>query len=140
MATSGPQINAVMHGLNGLAANFYAKNKNAAKYVKDVVGRNAALIQTRTIDLCPKDTFYMSEHVRADFSKDGYNVVIGWDAKDFLGTLDEKGHARAFYPPYVEFGTRHMMAQPSLSIAYQEQIPIYRQELNAALRRAMEGI
>lgn len=119
-----------------LRANLAAALERAKKEMKREVGESAARLQTRTIDLCPKRTFYMSEHVRADFSAGGYTYSVGWLATDFIGTRDAKGNRRAFYPPFVEFGTRHMRAQPSLSIAYREEEPRFKAALAKALSTA----
>ncbi|MEO7102876.1 MAG: HK97-gp10 family putative phage morphogenesis protein [Gemmatimonadaceae bacterium] len=130
-------VDVTVQNVDGLIANIVAKNKTALKLILAAVGNSAARLQQRTIDLCPKDTFYMSEHVRADFSENGYTYEVGWDAKDFLGTIDEKGRPRAFYPYFVELGTRHMAAQPSLGIAFAEEQPRYKAELANAMARAI---
>lgn len=126
-------------GIDGLEARLAKGGKAARAAILKVVGESAARIHQRTVDLCPKRTFYMAEHVRTDFSEGGFIFETGWDASDFLGTVDERGQPRSFYPFFVEFGTRHMAAQPSLSIAFLEEEPRYKSELDAALRRALEG-
>lgn len=121
---------------DGLKVNLARAFTSAKKAIKVSVADAADRITQRTIDLCPKDTFYMSEHVRTTFSESGYVFTVGWDARDFIGTTDEKGHLRAFYPFFVEFGTRHMRAQPSLSIAYAEEKPRFARGLAAAMKNA----
>lgn len=131
-------VSLTVRGVEGLAANFQATNARVQRNVRDVNGRSAARLHARTVDLCPKDTFFMSEHVRTDFSAGGLTFETGWDASDFIGTTDEDGNERSFYPPYVEFGTMHQRAQPSLTLAYIEEEPRYKQELSEALRSAIE--
>lgn len=121
---------------DALKANLGRLLKSAKKAVRLSVSEAADRITARTIDLCPKDTFYMSEHVRTTFSKAGFTFTVGWDALDFIGTTDDKGQLRSFYPFFVEFGTRHMRAQPSLSIAYVEERPRYQAALAAAMKNA----
>lgn len=128
-------LEAKVANIDGIVANFHAANAGIQRDVLALVGDTAARIHQRTVDLCPKKTFYMSEHVRTDFSDGGYTVETGWDAGDFLGTTDAQGHARSFYPFYVEFGTRHMRAQPSLSLAYREQTADFSARLSDILRR-----
>jgi HK97 gp10 family phage protein len=128
-----------LDSLEGLVANFYATNRRIQKEVKELVGDIASKIHQRTVDLCPKDTFYMSEHVRTDFSDQGYTFEVGWDAADFLGTFDAKGRPRAFYPFFVEFGTKKMRAQPSLSLAWKEVTPEFSGRLNTILSRATQS-
>jgi HK97 gp10 family phage protein len=124
-----------VQNIDGIVANFHAASAGVQRDVLALVGDFGARMEQRTVDLCPKRTFYMSEHVRTDFSDAGYTVETGWDASDFLGTTDAHGHPRSFYPPYVEFGTRHMRAQPSLTLAWNELSPAFAQQLSDILRR-----
>jgi HK97 gp10 family phage protein len=132
-------ISVTILGMEGLEARLARGGKKARAAILAVVGESASRMHQRTHDLCPKDTFYMSEHIRTDFSKGGFVFETGWDAKDFLGHKNPvtKQIIRAFYPFYVEFGTRTMSAQPSLSIAYREEAPKYKAALERALRRAL---
>jgi HK97 gp10 family phage protein len=127
-------------GVDALVARFERGGKAAREAILRVVGESAARLHQRTVDLAPKRSGYMAEHVRTDFSRSGLSFETGWDASDFLGTIDEHGRERPFYPLYVEFGTRHMAAQPSLSIAYAEEEPLFKAELSEALRRALDGL
>jgi HK97 gp10 family phage protein len=122
--------------LDGLVSRFDNARSKIRREVKAAVGRSAARLQSRVIDICPKDTFYMSEHVRADFTPSGLVVRVGWDARDFLGTEDDKGRRRSFYPFFVEYGTRHMTGRFPLTRATREEEPLFRAELNRALQSA----
>ena len=133
-------VSVTVVNLDGLTARLERGGKKARQAILDAVGESAARLEQRTIDLCPKDTGYMAEHVRTDFSDKGFIFETGWDATDFEGTTDAQGHPRSFYPFFVEFGTRHMAAQPSLSIAYAEEEPRYKAALDDALRRALESV
>ena len=126
--------------LDGLTARLERGGKAARQAILDAVGESAARLEQRTIDLCPKASGYMSEHVRTDFSNAGFIFETGWDQSDFLGTTDEQGHPRSFYPFFVEFGTKHMAAQPSLSIAYAEEQPRYMAALDKALADALNNV
>jgi hypothetical protein len=123
---------------SGLEAYLAAGGRRARQAILDAIGESAARIYQRTVDLCPKDTFYMSEHVRTDFSAGGFIAENGWDARDFIGTQDAHGKPRAFYPFYVEFGTRHMRARPSLSIAFAEEAPRFTRSLERAVRQVVD--
>lgn len=124
--------------LDSVVSNINSIRGKMRQAAKDAVGRSAARLQSRVIDICPKDTFYMSENVRADFSQSGLTYDVGWDARDFLGTLDEKHHPRSFYPFYVEFGTRKMRARYPLTRATREEEPLFYAELSRAIGRAAE--
>ena len=133
-------VNVTVVNLDGLTARLERGGKRARQAILDAVGESAARLEQRTIDLCPKLSGYMAEHVRTDFSNKGFIFETGWDAQDFLGTTDAEDKPRAFYPFYVEFGTRHMAAQPSLSIAYAEEEPRYKAALSEAMHRALDDL
>lgn len=126
--------------VDGLTARLERGGKKARQAILDAVGESAARLESRTIDLAPKLSGYMAEHVRTDFSKGGFIFETGWDATDFEGTTDANGHPRSFYPFFVEFGTKHMAAQPSLSIAYAEEEPRYKAALSEAMRKALDDL
>lgn len=121
---------------DGLIANLQQVYSRVRREIKVVVGDSASRIEQRTIDLCPKRSFYMSEHVRTKFSKTGYTYTVGWTADDFIGTTDATGQPRSFYPFFIEFGTRRMRARPSLSIAYKEEEPRFKAGISKALSEA----
>ena len=132
-------VSVTVVNVDGLTARLERGGKKARQAILDAVGESAARLEQRTIDLCPKRSFYMSEHVRTDFSDKGFVFETGWDARDFEGTTDENGRPRSFYPVFVELGTRKMAAQPSLSIAFAEEEPRYKAALDDALRRALDN-
>lgn len=39
------------------------------------------------------------------------------------------------YAPYVEFGTRFMLAQPYLGPAFQKQLPIFKKDLSKLVKK-----
>ncbi len=123
---------------DSLKANLARAQEGAKKAILHAVGEAASKIAQRTIDLCPKRTFFMSQNVRTDFSLHGYAFTVGWWATDFLGSVDNAGRQRSFYPLFVEFGTRHMVAQPSLTIAYQEEEPRFKRSLEIAMKNAYD--
>ena len=46
--------------------------------MKATIGEYAAKQTAMAIDLCPKDTFFMADHIRVEFSRGGYSYQIGW--------------------------------------------------------------
>lgn len=137
MAHSGDfSIDLKVSNYAGLIARLEQGGKAARAEILKAVGESASRMYQRTYDLAPKKTFFMVEHLRTDFSKGGFTFETGWVATDFLGTTDEKGNSRAFYPPFVELGTRHMRAQPSLSIAFREEEPRFKAAISRALDKA----
>jgi len=38
------------------------------------------------------------------------------------------------YSPYVEYGTRFMRAEPAVRPAFEEQVPIFKQDMEAIMK------
>lgn len=119
-------------GAAAVAANFYARDRAAQMAIKRVVRRNGVALHERARALCPVDTGFMRSQLRLAFSEQGYVYEVGWDEQDFSAA------GLAFYPVYVEFGTRFQAAQPSLFPAREQQDPIFRRELRAELSAAIQ--
>lgn len=113
-----------------VALQLRAFSKSAREGIRDVVGEYGAKQHARTYDLCPKDTFFMADHIRTVFSKGGYHYQTGWYEREF------RAAGRAFYPPFQEYGTRFMSAQPCLFPARDEILPRFNRALAAAIRKA----
>lgn len=112
------------------AANFRAMDATLQEEVVHLVAESGQLTKELTQFFCPVRTGFMRAHVRVWFGERGYSFEVGWDAADFL----EAG--LAFYPIFVEFGTRFAAAQPSLFPAYFEVQPGFVADLTEAIRRS----
>jgi HK97 gp10 family phage protein len=108
---------------SGLAANFYAAERDVVEAMRAAAERAAELVQQVVQMTCAVDTGFMRDHVRVYRSPNGLVWEVGWDATDFFNA------GLAFYPWFVEFGTRFMAAQPSLLPAYDYVVPIYQQDV-----------
>jgi HK97 gp10 family phage protein len=118
----------------GLAANFHAADRDVQDAMREIMDRGADLIVDITKQLVPRDTGFMGDHVAKRRVAGGLGYEVGWDASDFIAA------GLAFYPVFVELGTRMMAAQPSLGPAYNYATPIIQQDARAILRRAIERI
>lgn len=78
------------------------------------------------------DTGFMHDHVRVEYTPQGYAFEGGWNQDDF----DAAG--LAFYPPFVELGTSRMQARPSIEPAYREVAARLDADLAATLRASLE--
>lgn len=116
----------------GLVANFHAADKRVQWAVRDLVRETALEVQELTRFLCPVRTGFMRDHVRHWISDKGFAFEVGWDAQDFFDA------GLAFYPYFVEYGTRKMAAQPSLTPAYEHAQEHFWQDLGRVLRDALE--
>jgi HK97 gp10 family phage protein len=115
-----------------LVANFYAAERDIVTAMQLAV-RNAADLVQQVVQLtCAIDTGFMRDHVRVYVSPGGLAWQVGWDASDFFAA------GLAFYPWFVEFGTRYMAAQPSLGPAYEYVAPIYQAEVADLVGLAVE--
>lgn len=120
-----------VQGVEGLIANIYAADPLIKDAVRQVNQRAGKTIRERTQATCAYDTGFMSEHVKDVYTPSGLAFEVGWDATDFY---------EAGKPPYfefLEFGTVHMAAQPSLIPAYDEYSSTYADELGVAIREAI---
>lgn len=127
----GLHMELAVRDLSGLVANFYAAEAAVLEAFKQAARNAAELIQQVVQSICAVDTGFMREHVRAWFTQSGLGFEVGWDASDFLGA------GLAFYPFFVEFGTRYMAAQPALMPAYDYVAPMYQQDVAELVRVAL---
>lgn len=119
---------------SGLAANFYAADREITRAMQRVVRDGAQLVQDVTQALSPVDTGFMQAHVRQTITRSGLAFEVGWDASDFFAI------GEAFYPFFQEFGTVKMRAQPSLGPAYRYAAPIIAADSRAVLAAAIQRI
>jgi HK97 gp10 family phage protein len=111
-----------------VAANFKHYDEGSHKVIRELVREAGQYCHDLTVFLCPVDTGFMRDHVRVLYGKEGYSFEVGWLEEDFLAA------GLAFYPIFVEFGTRFMAAQPSLVPAYQDTKEWFVPALGDALR------
>jgi HK97 gp10 family phage protein len=121
--------------LAGLAARFHAADARITKEVQAAAKTWGEYCKQLTKEFCPVDTEWMRDHVRTEYLNNGLTFETGWSYDDFVG----HGNS-AFYPYYQEFGTVNHAAQPSLGPASEIVMPLYRADVSAALRRAVERI
>lgn len=96
--------------------------------LRGVVVDSQARVYRRQQQLCPVDTGFMKGATRNETREDGLGYAIGWQGDDFTA------QGLPFYPPFQEFGTRLMDAQPSLLPALFEEEPILRREVAQVMR------
>jgi HK97 gp10 family phage protein len=120
-----------------LGANFYAADRRAQREARTLTRKRGEFARDLTRFFCPVDTGFMQSHVRLEMSGDGLTFQVGWSAADFTSA------GLPFYPPFQEFGTSRMRAQPSLFPAYRETEAAFRDDVKdfyrGALARALRG-
>lgn len=134
MLYGGLQLELAVRDTSGVAANFHAADGEITRDMQGVIDRGADLIVAVTRQLVPVRTGFMREHVTKRKSAGGLAFEVGWSATDFINA------GLAFYPVFVEFGTRNMAARPSLGRAYRYAVPIIQQEARDVIRAAIERI
>jgi HK97 gp10 family phage protein len=105
-------------------SNLRQYGEAARTRAKVVVEQSMERVYATQQSLVAVDTGFMKSQTRKELTPQGYGYRVGWDAADFPA---------AFYPPFVEFGTRFAPAQPSLLPAFEVEKPRFTQELQAAL-------
>lgn len=117
---------------SAIVANFYAADERAQRAIRRVVKTHGKLTKELAQFLCPVDTGFMRAHLRTIFSNDGYSYQTGWLEEEFTKA------GLPFYPPFQEFGTSKMAAQPCLFPADAHVRPQFTVDLRARLREALE--
>jgi len=123
-----------IRNLDALAVNFHHVDDVLQNEARQVVADTAADTVSLAFLLCPKRTQFMADHIKAWFTASGLGFEVGWDATDFI----EAGFA--FYPYFVEFGTRFMSAQPSLGPAWDQLQQQFRERMSCALGAAVQRL
>jgi HK97 gp10 family phage protein len=115
----------------GVIARIYSSDRACQNAVREATQDAGEFCRELTALYAPKDTGRMARLVRTTYDPEGFSFETGWSAVDFA---DE---GEPFYPPFQEFGTRFMPAQPSLYPAYKETQPYYIEQIRAAIREAV---
>lgn len=119
-----------IRNLSGLVANFRAVDETLQADIRALVLETAIETRDLTEILAAKRTGFMAEHLLFWLTNSGLGFEVGWDATDFL----DAGYA--FYPFFVEFGTRYMAAQPALGPAWDSMQPQFVERMSVLLRAA----
>lgn len=91
-----------------VVANIYAADRMIKHELADAVKDTAEYVRAQTYRMAAVDTSFMRDHIRIFTTPKSLVYEVGWDVLDFVG------EGKAFYPFFVEFGTRNMAAQPAL--------------------------
>lgn len=94
--------------------NLRKLDAEATRECVDAVHRAGDRFLDLVRDRCARDTGFMADHVRVEYSEKGYTFEGGWNADDF------ESSGLPFYPPFPEFGTSRQPAQPSLLPAFED--------------------
>lgn len=120
-----------IRGIDGIVANLHA----ADEYIKEEVGSLNRVVASRVVQiaqrLVPVDTGRMWGSIKPVFTEQGLRFYVHFDPADF-----EKDGV-AYYPPFVEFGTSRMAAQPSLTPAWAHERASYKRGITIAVQRAI---
>lgn len=130
-----PRVTVKVRNTDGLRAALQAKDRRVKDAVLDIVAESADRAFNIAQDLCPRDTGFMADKMRLEFTREGYNYAIGWHAADFLGETRRGALPVPFYPPYVVFGTSEQAGRDPLTPAIEEERP----RALAAMRRALHA-
>ena len=131
MADNGLRFELGARNTSALAANFRRLSETTLGNIRRQVRESAGELHALTDKLAARDTEFMANHIQEWITANGYAFEVGWDAMDFY----EAGHP--FYPPFVEFGTRYMMAQPALGPAADQVFPRHSERISEIIRNGV---
>ena len=118
-----------VEGTQGAVANFHASKRGVKRGIQRATERNGRALWALTHDLAPKDTWFMAEHLRLEFTPQMLGFEVFFDPADFLGA------GEPYYPPYVEYGTSLNPAQPFMGPAADEIMPQYIADVGTEVRK-----
>lgn len=114
--------------LEGVKATLRQYGAGARERAQVVVQQSMERTYGTAQELCPVDTGFMKQAMRAELTPNGLGYQVGFEAGDFTGA------GKDFYPVFTEFGTRFMPAQPCIFPAAEAERPRFREALREALR------
>lgn len=107
-------------GIKALRRDFERLANKNRKAAQRLVAKNAIDIQRGTRRGAPVDTGRLRSGYEVDIKPDKLSAEVGTN-------ID--------YAPHVEFGTRHMRAQPHLGPAFEDGVESFMRDLKRELSR-----
>lgn len=127
----GMKLDLSQRNIAGVIARIYSADRECQAEMRAATRAAGEFCRSLTATYAPKDTGFMASRVKTVYSADELSFETGWDAADFAN------EGLPFYPPFQEFGTRFMAAQPSLTPAYRETQRYYTETVRAGVRSAI---
>jgi hypothetical protein len=118
-------------GREGLERTFRGVSEESKREIEVANLEGAGRIYRAARDYTPVRTYFMRNHLRMRLTR--FTYEIGWDANDFFS------EGFAFYPEYVEYGTRFMDGQFPLTRAYDENQSAYVDGIRRSQQRALRA-
>lgn len=131
-SSAGMRLDLSQKSVSATVARFYKADADCQAGMQAATKSAGEFCRELTAFYAPKRTLFMSRNVRTIYSSEGLSFETGWLAEDFSRA------GLPFYPPYQEFGTQRMAANPSLYPAYKETQRYYQDEIRANIRAAVE--
>lgn len=131
MSVAQFNVRVFVEGKAATIANMYAANKGVVAEMRHATVKAGYDTHRLAYQFCPKDTWFMANHLRVEFTPEQRGFEVFWDPEDF--------HAEdlEFYPPFVEFGTFNSPAQPSLGPAFEVMSVHYAADISRAISKAL---
>lgn len=128
---AGDRIVLTVHGQKATIANIYKTYDDIVDRMRKTTRETAQNVHDMAYQLSPVDTGRMRESLTVSFSDMGLAFDVFFDPLPFI--VD----GVAYYPPFQEFGTKYMDAQPSLIPAYRFHERRYKADIGASVREAI---
>lgn len=103
-----------MKGIEKAIKNIKGYEFRKVKSIRKSVAETAIKIETQATAAAPVDTGNLKNSINTQYYQNGLTAEIGTPVE---------------YGPYVEFGTRHMKAQPYLLPAYDRNVKSFKDEI-----------
>lgn len=128
----GNKLELSIEDRSGRVTNFYAVEQDLVDAAKEAFRRVGARTKGLAYEYCPKDTYFMANHIELVESEESQVFEVGWWASDFY----EAG--LPFYPEFVVLGTRYVPPNDPLTPAYEATKPEYELEMRELWRASLE--
>lgn len=131
----------LLRNVEGLKAKIRARTQRQRARLKAAATANMEDERELARVLCPKDTEWMVEHIRAEPTREGFNYFVGFFAADFVGQMNTNVTPprliTVFYPDFVVRGTRFQAGNDFLREVRRIMRPVIRERNRNALRAGL---
>jgi hypothetical protein len=117
-----------------MQANLKAYDTAVQRNIREAQQQNGAEHRQRIANEAPKDTWFMANHTRVEFTPSGLGYDVGFWASDFTSA------GLTFYPPFVVFGTYRQQANDFVFRATEPFRAVATERIAVAMRSAADEV
>ncbi len=130
------RVTMLVRNTDGLKAKIRARTREQKQRVREVAEREGDETYAIAFSLANRDTGYMADQLRLEFTRGGFNWAVGFRSEDFIGQVNPvtQQEITAFYPVFVILGTRFYAGNDFLTAALRGRRELIRQSYARAIR------